>query len=896
MNRQITVGMLAHVDAGKTTLTESLLYKSGTIRKLGRVDHRDSFLDTDPIERERGITVFAKQARMTIGETDYTLLDTPGHADLSAEMERSLWVMDYAILLISAQEGVTSQVKILWKLLEHYEVPAYIFVNKMDRPECDREKLLLQIREKLGNTCQDFSDQEAVREAVALTDEKLLEAYLEGKDISKESFRRAIKERDLHPVFFGAALKNDGTEELMQGMSEFMEPTEYKESFGARVFKISKDPKGGRMTWLKVSGGKLSVKQNISYLKDGEQMEEKVDQIRLYSGNRFEAVKEASTGTVCAVTGLSGIAAGSALGSETSVKTQIIEPVLTYEIISDPQIQTPLLLERLRSIEEEEPKLHVKYSPKSGKISVQVMGKVQMEILKRQMKERFETEISFGAQTIAYKETISKTSEGVGHFEPLRHYAEVRLLLEPLERGSGIQIENLCPREELEPHWQRLILSHLKEREHCGILMNAELTDMRISLLGGRAHTKHTEPGDFRQATFRALRQGLMENVSELLEPYYEFQITLPEANLGRLLYDLNQMEAKNDPPILRDGEYEIVGRGPARSLGNYQEELTLYSAGKGKIRCSFSGYEICQNAEQIIDAAAYDPDRDLENPSSSVFCSHGAGIIIPWYQVKERMHTESSLSQEEEAKTKEEQTFQKRRKEEELTFKERGEKCEAAEKELQEIFERTYGAKGKQAARPGWKYAKKVQENTASTKAKSYEKKKIGKEYLLVDGYNIIFAWEELKALAAEDIGAARDKLMDIMSNFQGSRDGSLILVFDAYKVSGGKERVTKYHNIYVVYTRESETADQYIEKTVHDIAKNNRVTVATSDGLEQMIILGEGAVRLSAGGLLAEVENRQKELNANFILKREKEQNFAFENIPKEVQRALQESEKES
>ncbi len=898
--KNITVGLLAHVDAGKTTLTECLLFNSGAIRKLGRVDHRDTFLDTDPVERERGITVYSKTARLNIGDTEITLLDTPGHADLSPEMERTLWILDYAVLIISAQEGVTVQSKLLWKLLEHYNVPAFIFVNKMDRPDADGTQILDEIKSELGGACVDFSDTKSddFKETIALTDERLLERFLGGEDITDDDVAEAVKKREVYPVYFGSALKNEGIDELIKGMADFMKASTEKSSFSARVYKISRDNKGERLAWIKVTGGTLSVKQPVKYKKNDEMIEEKINQIRLYSGVNFTQEQSVSTGSICALTGLSAIKAGEVLGDDVPLKTQIIEPVLTYELEYDADVLTTTVLDALRKIEEEEPKLHVKFSEKTGRISVHVMGQVQMEILKRQLKERFSLSIRFGSQTIIYKETVTKTTEGVGHFEPLRHYAEVRVLIEPLPKGSGVQFENRCSRDELDPHWQRLIMSHLNERTLTGVLTDSDLTDIRISLLGGRAHTKHTEPGDFRQAVFRAVRQGLMENVSVLLEPYYDFVLTLPEANLGRALFDINQMGAVNEAPEIENGECTIKGRGPASALGNYQETLTLYTAGKGRLSCSFNGYEACTNASEVIESIGYDPDRDVDNPSSSVFCSHGAGIIVPWYSVKEKMHTASTADYDvpDSDEYVEEDGFDitevKRKREElkdNLTFKEKGARIVAAEKELQEIFNRTYGSKGEPASRPGWKRSGKNNDIFAPVKSRASKKIKPGKEYLLVDGYNIIFAWEELKELVKSDIGAARDKLIDILSEYHGMRSGDLILVFDAYKVAGGKESVSKYHNIYVVYTKESETADQYIEKTVHDLGKNNHVTVATSDGLEQMIILGEGAVRMSAAGLLEDIENSRKTLREEYLVKTSGSRSGALDGISDEVREVL-------
>lgn len=902
-SKNICVGLLAHVDAGKTTLTETLLFNSGMIRKQGRVDHRDTFLDTNAIERERGITVFSKLARMELDGAVYTLLDTPGHADLSPEMERTLWVLDYAVLIISAADGVTSHDKLLWGLLERGKIPAFIFVNKMDGTGADKEAVFAGIQKELSDSCIDFSygkDSEEFREAAALTDEEMLEKVLAGEEIGAADIKNAVRERKMFPVYFGSALKNEGVSGFMEGLAAYTSAGVYSEKLGARVFKISRDAKGSRLAWLKITGGTLKVKQAVSYIKNEEEITEKADQIRIYSGEGFEPAREASAGTVCAVAGLDKISAGDVIGIEKNRPSQIIEPVLTYELNFDDGHDVSSVLKCLKTIEEEEPRLHVKLSEKTGRISVRVMGPVQMDVLKRQLKDRFGISAEFGKNTIIYKETVARAVVGVGHFEPLRHYAEVRLLIEPLERNSGLQIGNLCPREELEPHWQKLILSYLEEKTHTGVLTDSELTDVRISLLGGKAHTKHTGGGDFREAAYRAVRQGLMESVSVLLEPVYDFVLELPEEYLGRALFDLSQAGAKTEPPYTEGGISVIKGRGPVSELGTYQEKLSVYSSGRGRISFTFAGYEPCHNTEEIVGAAGYDPDSDVENPSFSVFCSHGAGVIVPWYQVKERMHTQiddleddwNSDAENEEDGITAAQIREKAGSEEDLSFKERAERIAASEKELQDIFAKTYGSKGESASRPGWKKARREAAFFAdSMKAGKKKPKETGERYLLVDGYNIIFAWKNLKELSAKDIGAARDSLMDILSEYQGITGETLILVFDAYKVSGGKESVTKYHNIYVVYTRESETADQYIEKTVHEIGRNNQVTVATSDGLEQMIILGEGAARMSAAGLLDAIERSKNELRQEYLNNGLSGRNYLSDNISEEVRSALAE-----
>lgn len=891
IKKHITLGLLAHVDAGKTTLTEALLYNNKMIRNLGRVDHRDTFLDTDPIERQRGITVSSKQARIISDGCEYLLLDTPGHSDLAAEMERTLWVLDYAILLISAQEGVTTQVRYIFKMLETYNVPTFIFVNKTDSAGFEKERLMDEIKNELSSSAVDFNNKnDKFYEHVALADESLLNKFLDGESITKDDITELIKERKLFAVRFGSALKNTGINELFEDIKAYTREGRYTEKLAARVYKVTRDDKGTRLVWLKLTGGKLRVKQVLPFNKDGEELGEKIDQIRLYSGTGYKTVDEIEKGMLCTVTGIRNINAGDAIGDDKELGSLITEPILTYEIIHDESIQTIAVYEALKKIEEEEPKLSVRLSQRTGKISVKVMGKVQMEILKVLMKSRFDMDIDFGSSTIVYKETIKKAVEGVGHFEPLRHYAEVRLLLEPLEKGSGIVFENHCSRDELDVHWQKLIMSHLAERIHTGILTDSNLTDMKISLVGGRAHTKHTEPGDFRQATFRAIRQGLMETVNVLLEPYFKFAITIPQENVGRVLFDLNSMEAENEPPIIINNECQIFGKGPASRLSGYQEELTAFTSGRGRIVCTLAGYEECKDAKEVIEKIGYDADADIENPSSSVFCSHGAGVIVPWYNVKERMHTESTGTNEKNDENNSDIIINKKNKKENLSFKEQVSRIEAGEKELEEIFSRTYGKRTDSISRPGWKKSGRRTDTPVVTKKKHTDRKP-SKDYLLVDGYNIIFAWQNLKEMADIDIGAARDKLMDIMSDFAGMLSGELILIYDAYKVPGGTEAVSKYHNIYVVYTKESETADQYIEKTVHDLGKNNNVTVATSDGLEQVIVLGEGAVRMSADGLLQAVKNSKKQLQKDYLQESTKGRSFLSDFISEEIHAAVRE-----
>ena len=905
----LTLGILAHVDSGKTTLSEGILYLTGAIRKLGRVDHQDAFLDTYELEKARGITIFSKQAEFTLGEKAVTLLDTPGHVDFSPEMERTLQVLDYAVLVISALDGVRGQVRVLWKLLRRYEVPVFLFINKMDQPGADRERILALLQKELDSRCLDFGQDlsaEEQQENLAMCEEELLESYLEGTPVGETEIRDLIRRRKVFPCFFGSALKMQGVEEFLQGLERYTECPSYPEAFGARVFKISRDAQGSRLTWMKIIGGTLKVKTQLSGRSSDGEWEEKADQIRIYSGAGFRMVQEAEAGTVCAVTGLSHTRAGEGLGAEREGMQEILEPVLTCRLIPEEGTDPSLLLKNLRCLEEEEPMLHIFREEQSGEIFVQVMGPVQMEIIRQMMKERYGMRVTFGPGTIVYKETIRKPVEGVGHFEPLRHYAEVHLLLEPGEPGSGLHFGSACREDMLDRNWQRLILTHLEEKRHRGVLTGAEITDMKITLLAGRSHAKHTEGGDFRQATYRAVRQGLMMAESVLLEPVYDFRLEVPAENLGRALSDIQRMGGQTEAPE-SDGERAVVrGSVPAASLGSYQEEVTSYTRGQGRLFCTLKGYEPCHNAEEVIEEKGYRPEQDLENPASSVFCSHGAGTVIPWNQVRDYMHVDSGWKPEDQAaeqSTEETQGIVPAAAEGRQSagssggsrsWKETSSRMEAQEKELQEIFARTYRTSEGQenaGAVPGWKRrrnpgAKSGRENTVESERSGsaqssggaavpggqakFRKRLNGqkeKEYLLVDGYNVIFAWEELKRLAEASLDAARDKLMDVLSNYQGWKGCTLILVFDAYKVPGGLGEVLKYHNIYVVYTREAETADQYIEKTVHEIGRKYHVRVATSDALEQVIILGAGAERLSAAGLLEEVQAARQEIREEYL-----------------------------
>lgn len=886
---RICMGLLAHVDAGKTTLAEGILYLTGRLRKLGRVDHRDTFLDTYGLERARGITIFSKQALVTLGDLEVTLLDTPGHVDFSAEMERTLQVLDMAILIISGADGVQGHVETLWRLLRRYQVPTFLFVNKMDQAGTDREALLQEMQERLDERCIDFSmesETEAKRdtwlENVAMCKESLMDEYLETGDISLGSIRQAIARRDLFPCYFGSALKLIGVEEFLEGIKRYATATREKEdqSFGARVFKISRDAQGNRLTHVKITGGSLRVKSLIN--------EEKVDQIRIYNGTSYKMAEEVQTGTICAVLGLSDTYSGQGLGFEKEGAIPLLEPVLTYEIELPEGCDVIGALGQLRQLEEEIPELHIVWKEAMGEIHAQVMGEVQIEILKSLIKDRFQMDVNFSTGSIVYKETIAAAVEGIGHFEPLRHYAEVHLLLEPGEPGSGLQFGSVCSEDVLDRNWQRLIMTHLEERQHVGVLTGSEITDMRITLVTGRAHLKHTEGGDFRQATYRAVRQGLRKAPCILLEPVYDFTLELPTDMIGRAMTDIQKMQGSFQTPETA-GELTILkGKAPVINMRGYQTEVIAYTRGRGRLLCTLSGYEPCHNTEEVMAQIGYQPEADLDNPTGSVFCAHGAGFVVSWDQVERFAHVESGLdlgksvglNDDRKGTLAEMDTAKK-------APAQRASSFFAAEDELEEIFTRTYGPikrdrnhfsrnRGQElleTRNSGNKtsmadrdmhstsqgHVGNVSQNHAGSASQSpwVKSPKGQEEYLLVDGYNIIFAWEDLKELAKTSIDGARNKLMDILCNYQGFRKNTVIVVFDAYKVKGNPGSIEKYHNIYVVYTKEAETADQYIEKTVHQIGKKYQVTVATSDALEQMIIWGQGAIRLSARGFWEEIQS---------------------------------------
>ena len=850
--KKFVMGILAHVDSGKTTLSESMLYCAGEIRKQGRVDHKNSFLDNREIERERGITIFSKQAVLKMGETQLTLVDTPGHVDFSAEMERTLNILDYAVLVISGTDGVQSHTETLWKLLEDYKIPVFIFINKMDISAYSKNVLMENLKKNLCDGCIDFSEEfdENLFEELAMCDESILNLVLDGKEVSDDIIKRAIKRRKVFPCFFGSALKNEGTKELLDGLCRFFGEIEYPESFGARVFKISSDEQGKRLTHMKITGGILKVRDEIS--KDGD-LPEKINGIRIYSGEKFLVYDKVYPGTVCAVTGLEKTNAGDGLGFEKNLHEALLEPVLNYtvELLEGEDVHKAL--SNLKKLEEEEPQLRVTWNERFSEINVSLMGEVQLEVLKRIIFEKYGLSVSFGQGSISYKETIKTTAEGVGHFEPLRHYAEVHLLLEPGELGSGVKFSSKCSEDELDKNWQRLILTHLAEKTHIGVLTGSPITDMKITLVSGRAHKKHTEGGDFRQATYRAVRHGLMRAESVLLEPWYKFKIEVPTENIGRVMSDVQNMGGEINSPE-NDGEMSrLEGTAPVSKMRGYHTEITAFTRGRGRILCMFDSYKPCTDAQLIIDKIGYNPEADTENTPDSVFCSHGAGFNVKWNEVEDYMHIESFIKEKEEV-------ISERHVNNYIN-------SIASDTELMRIFEKTYGPV-KRNVHTTMEARKTSDEPKKAIVKKPREK---GENYLLIDGYNIIFAWDNLKEQAKESLDLARNSLINIICNYQGFSNCKVILVFDAYKVKGNKGEVERVHNIDVVYTKEAETADMYIEKVTHELGKKHRVRVATSDNLEQLIILGSGAVRVSADEFLKEVEENEKRIK-EFLKKLEK------------------------
>ncbi len=877
----LCLGIVAHVDAGKTTLSESILYLTGAIRKPGRVDHQDTFLDTDAMEKARGITIFSKQAEFSIRDRAVTLLDTPGHVDFSAEMERTLGVLDYAVLVISGADGVQGHTVTLWHLLERYNVPTFLFINKMDQPGTDREALMAELKKRLSDGCIDFGREEAkLHEDLAVYEEALMEKFLDGESLTAQEVQRLIAERHVFPCYFGSALKIFGVQELLDGLHDFTRVQEYPETFGAKVYKITHDVRNQRLTHMKITGGSLKVREDLS----GPGWTEKVNQILIESGDGSTQVDQVSAGQVCMVTGLTQTYAGEGLGMEPEGARPVLEPVLNYQIrilpdgtghVADPHT----MLTRLKELEEEDPQLHIVWDEELQEIHAQLMGEIEIEILRDRIYERFKVPVAFDAGRLIYKETIAAPVEGIGHFEPLRHYAEVHLLLEPAPRGSGLTFDSRCSEDVLSRNWQRLILTHLQEKQHRGVLTGSVITDMHISLLTGRAHLKHTEGGDFRQATYRAVRQGLKKAQSILLEPIYAFRLEIPAESIGRALSDVTRMFGEVLDQEITGDRAILTGRAPVATMREYQKEVTAYSHGSGRIFCTLDGYTPCHNTEEVVASRGYDSEEDLANPTGSVFCAHGAGFLVPWDQVEAYMHLEGMDFREEPAQPA---PAVRRAATANISL--------ADEEELTAIFERTYGKIERERNRFNRNRAREALE---AEQARHYRspfaavQRNEKEKYLLVDGYNIVFAWEELEDLAKISLDAARTELMDVLSNYQGYTEEHLILVFDAYKVKDNPGEYMKYDGIDVVFTREAQTADQYIEQVVHEIGRKYAVTVATSDALEQLIIWGEGARRMSARELKEEVEAVNIKIRETYESRNSKEKNRPLERILKDGKR---------
>lgn len=845
--KRLVVGILAHVDSGKTTLSEAMLFRSGEIRRLGRVDHGDAFLDTNEIEREKGITIFSKQAVLTAGETEITLLDTPGHIDFSSEAERTLQVLDYAVLVISGTDGVQNHTETLWELLIRYDVPVFIFVNKMDISEYSRSELMDELKERLDAGCTDFSDRHSPEfaEECAMCSERLMEEALENEAVSDEAIAEAVGKRTMFPCFFGSALRLDGTDDFLRALDAYTKEKERPDGFGAKVFKISEDAQGRRVTHMKITGGSLKVKEKISGRgRGGGEWEEKADRLCIFSGDKARPVEEALPGEVCAVYGLTKTYPGEGLGFEPDSDVPVLEPVLTYRVETDEDTDIHTALAELRKIEEEEPQLHIIWNEQLQEIHIQLMGEVQVEVLSRIIFERFGMRVRFGQGSISYRETIAAPVVGIGHFEPLRHYAEAHVLLEPLERGAGLVFETACPEDMLDKNWQRLILTHLKEKTHIGVLTGSPITDMKLTLVAGRAHKKHTEGGDFRQATYRAVRQGLESAQSILLEPWYSFRLETPQENVGRAMTDIQNMGGEFSAPYVKGGVSVMTGSAPVSEMRGYHTVLTNYTSGRGRLFTSLDGYRECHNTREVIENIAYDSGADIENPADSIFCSHGAGFLVKWDEVPDYAHVESGIASEADGEAETQAAEYVRR--------------IADDDELMRIFEKTYGPVKRRGGS-----SMKIRRAEPRPKYRSSPVRQ-GPLYLLVDGYNIIFAWETLKKAAEESLDLARELLINRLANYRGFTQCELILVFDAYKVKGNRGEVENVHGISVVYTKEAETADMYIEKVTHELGKKNRVRVATSDNLEQLIILGAGAVRVSAAEFEKEVCDTENEIRS--------------------------------
>ena len=897
----LTTGILAHVDAGKTTLSEAILYLTGSIRKLGRVDHKDAFLDSSEIERSRGITVFSKEARFVLGEKEVTLLDTPGHADFSAEMERTLQVLDYAILVVSGTDGVQSHTRTLWKLLADCGMPVFVFVNKMDRPGTDREAIVRELTEAFGDGFVEAKADGSLNEdEAAMASENLMEEYLADSSLSDQSLAHAIEERLIFPVYFGSALKMEGVKEFLDGFARYTQPKEYDEEFGARVYKISRDKQGNRLTHMKITGGSLKSKMLIDCghiqvkgdLESGTVIKEKAEQIRLYSGDSFTMAGEAAAGTICAVTGLTRTYAGQGLGKEAAQDARkiTIMPAITSRLITEPETDPVLLLAKLRQLEEENPTLHVIWKEELKEIHVQVMGELEQEILKNQIKERFAENIDFGEGSIIYKETIAQPVIGIGHFEPLRHYAEVQLLMEPLPEGSGLVFDSLCSEDKLDRNWQRLIMTHLMERVHPGVLTGSEITDMKITILAGRAHLKHTEGGDFRQATYRAIRQGLRKAESVLLEPFYTFTLKIPQENTGRAMSDMQRLGASCSLPEVDQtiNMSVITGEGPVSTLRGYQREVSAYTRGEGRFEAALCGFRPCHNEAEIIAEKGYRPEEDIENPTGSVFCDHGAAVYVDWQQVDNMAHVDSGyIIEDGRCIKKGERAAASGGALATAGGREgsRGQLSAAGEKELQAIFERTYGrskrdeALRREAMSKGTRHRRIDGPGNFPQPNWKHEMGK-GQPFLIIDGYNVIFAWEELKELAAVNLDSAREAFLDILGNYQGYKKMGMVVVFDGYKVAGNPGTKVDYGEIKVVYTKEAETADRFIEKTIYEMGRKYDVAVVTSDRPVQMAALGDGARRMSAREFYTEVTGVSQEIRAKLASQKGRaEKNRPFE-----------------
>ena len=832
-DNNIVLGILAHVDAGKTTLSEAMLYLSGKLKKLGRVDHRDSFLDNNSLERARGITIFSKQAVMPLGEMTVTLLDTPGHVDFSAEAERSLQVLDYAVLVISGTDGVQAHTETLWKLLERYNVPVFIFVTKMDLPGCDRQEIMDGLRTRLSERCVDFSAEgEALFESAAMCSEEAMDEYIETGSIGTKRMRDMLRRREIFPCCFGSGLRTEGVVEFLDMLELYARPGDYSEDFSARVYKIARDAQGNRMTFMKVTGGALRVRSLMKYAdRDGNAFEEKISQLRIYSGAKYDTAETVLPGQICAALGLTETYPGQGLGAAGDFAEPLLEPVMSYRVILPPQSDPAVLLPKLMQLDQEDPQLHIVWNERTREISVQLMGRVQAEIFRSLVKERFDTDITLDTGRIMYRETIKDTVEGVGHFEPLRHYAEVHLLLEPLPRGSGIELSSSCPEDELDRSWQRLILTHLAEKQHIGVLTGSPVTDIRFTLAAGGAHIKHTEGGDFRQATYRAVRQGLMQAESVLLEPWYSFVLEVPAEQIGRAISDVRAMNGEIDSPEDAGGMMRLEGAAPVAGMNEYMQELLAYTHGRGRLSLTPGGYRACREQQKIVDAIGYEPERDTDNPADSVFCSHGAGVNIPWDQVKDYMHLESCL------KPPVEETAP--------AAAPRYRSLSIDDRELEAIMEREFG----KIKRPQYS-ARQV---NAAASEPVFEKKP---EFIIVDGYNLIFAWDELKKLAADRLDLARGRLMDMLSNYCGFTKAKLVLVFDGFRTPGNPGSREDYHNINVAFTKDGETGDAYIERLADEIGKNYSVRVVTSDNLIRLSALRSGVLRCSSGEFKNEVE----------------------------------------